>query len=70
MPTYAYHCPACGHEFQRLEKMSADARPACPTCGERTERQITGGAGLLLKGAQAPGAGPGPCCGGGACNVH
>ena len=70
MPTYAYRCSSCGHEFRKLEKMSADPRPACPACGQHTERQITGGAGLLLKGSRPPAGGPGPCCGGRACNLH
>ena len=51
MPTYAYTCPACGHEFQKFHKMSVKARPKCPECGAMAERQITGGAGLLFKGS-------------------
>lgn len=51
MPTYAYRCPKCGHEFQKFHKMSAKARPKCPACGTTAERKITGGAGLLFKGS-------------------
>jgi putative FmdB family regulatory protein len=51
MPTYHYRCPACGHDFERFEKINAKARPKCPECGTRAERQISGGAGLLFKGS-------------------
>lgn len=42
MPIYAFECAACGHSFDRLQKMS-DADPAeCPSCGEaRVRRQLT-----------------------------
>jgi len=34
MPIYEFQCKACGHRFERLQKMS-DADPAvCPNCGE------------------------------------
>jgi putative FmdB family regulatory protein len=51
MPTYAYRCPSCGHEFQKFHKMNVRTRPKCPECGTRAERIITGGAGLLFKGS-------------------
>jgi putative FmdB family regulatory protein len=51
MPTYQYRCPACGHEFERFEKMNAATRAKCPKCGQPAERQISGGAGLLFKGS-------------------
>lgn len=50
MPTYAYRCPSCGHEFEKFHKMNVRARPKCPECGATAERVITGGAGLLFKG--------------------
>jgi putative FmdB family regulatory protein len=51
MPTYAYRCPACGHEFEKFHKMSARTRPKCPVCGGVAQRVITGGAGLHFKGS-------------------
>jgi putative FmdB family regulatory protein len=51
MPTYAYRCPACGHEFSRFHKMNVRTRPRCPQCGAVAERMITGGAGLLFRGS-------------------
>jgi putative FmdB family regulatory protein len=50
MPTYAYRCPNCGHEFHKFHKMHA-RRPKCPECGTTAERMITGGAGLHFKGS-------------------
>ncbi|HLT03347.1 MAG TPA: zinc ribbon domain-containing protein [Pseudomonas sp.] len=43
MPIYAFACDACGHTFDRLQKLS-DADPAaCPACGAegRVHRQLT-----------------------------
>jgi putative FmdB family regulatory protein len=51
MPTYAYRCPKCGHEFQKFQKMSDKTRPRCPKCKTKAERVITGGAGLVFKGS-------------------
>lgn len=34
MPIYEFQCKACGHRFERLQKLS-DADPdTCPVCGE------------------------------------
>ncbi|MDF4023675.1 zinc ribbon domain-containing protein [Luteibacter sp. PPL201] len=34
MPIYEFQCQACGHRFERLQKIS-DADPStCPSCGE------------------------------------
>ena len=42
MPIYAFECTACGHSFDRLQKLS-DADPsACPDCGvDAVKRQLT-----------------------------
>ena len=42
MPLYAFECTACGHAFDRLQKLS-DADPTtCPACGEeQVRRQLT-----------------------------
>lgn len=32
MPIYEYRCPDCGHEFDKIQKMS-DPAPECPDCG-------------------------------------
>ena len=43
MPIYAFRCEACGHAFDRLQKLS-DADPRdCPACGAggQVRRQLT-----------------------------
>ena len=42
MPIYAFECSACGHAFDRLQKLS-DADPTdCPECGQaQVRRQLT-----------------------------
>jgi len=51
MPTYGYRCPACGHEYEKLQNMSDETRAKCPKCGTAGERIISGGAGLVFKGS-------------------
>lgn len=39
MPIYEFDCTACGHGFERLQKLS-DADPsACPACGQSTVKR-------------------------------
>lgn len=42
MPIYAFECGACGHSFDRLQKLS-DADPTdCPSCAApQVRRQLT-----------------------------
>ena len=42
MPIYAFQCDACGHEFDRLQKMSDPDPETCPECGApKIRRQLT-----------------------------
>jgi putative FmdB family regulatory protein len=42
MPIYAFACTACGHQFDRLQKLSDPDPSACPVCGAATvQRQVT-----------------------------
>ncbi|MCC6504948.1 MAG: Zinc ribbon domain protein [Alphaproteobacteria bacterium ADurb.BinA280] len=42
MPIYGFECSACGHHFDRLQKLSDPDPTACPNCGaEQVKRQIT-----------------------------
>lgn len=42
MPIYAFECAACGHDFDRLQKLS-DPDPAdCPSCSQpQVRRRLT-----------------------------
>lgn len=68
MPTYDYHCPACGHDFAAMHKIS-DAAPQCPQCGGAVKKKLSapavlGGAGGSAKSApEISGGGCGSSCG-------
>ncbi|MGB9606593.1 MAG: FmdB family zinc ribbon protein [Bryobacteraceae bacterium] len=51
MPTYEYQCQNCKCRFERFESMSAEPLKHCPQCGGPVERLISGGAGVIFKGA-------------------
>lgn len=51
MPTYEYECPACGHHFERFQRINDPPVRTCPTCGKRKVRRlISGGGGIVFKG--------------------
>ena len=42
MPIYAFVCEECGHQFDRLQKMTDPDPTTCPACGkESVHRQLT-----------------------------
>jgi putative FmdB family regulatory protein len=42
MPIYAFQCADCGHDFDRLQKMSDPDPETCPNCGaSAVKRQLT-----------------------------
>ena len=42
MPIYAFECEACGHAFDRLQKIADPDPSECPSCGApRVKRQLT-----------------------------
>ncbi len=51
MPTYGYRCPTCGHEYDRVQKISDLTRAKCSECGTPGERIISGGVGVVFKGS-------------------
>ena len=51
MPTYAYRCTKCDHQFEIFHGIK-DQRPRrCPRCRGRAKRVPAGGAGLIFKGS-------------------
>jgi putative FmdB family regulatory protein len=39
MPTYDYHCTACGHVFEAIHRIADPSPESCPACGERAIRK-------------------------------
>jgi putative FmdB family regulatory protein len=49
--TYEYACQACGHAWEAEQPISAAPLTDCPSCHKATaKRQVSGGAGFILKG--------------------
>jgi putative FmdB family regulatory protein len=52
MPTYAYVCQNCHHEFDAFQGIKAKPMRECPACGQATLKRLIGsGAGILFKGS-------------------
>ena len=52
MPTYAYACENCDHEFDAFQSIKASPLRKCPECGERTLKRLIGtGAGIIFRGS-------------------
>ncbi len=51
MPTYDYVCDACGHRFDLMQAMKDDPVSECPKCRGKVRRVVSGGAGVIVKGA-------------------
>jgi putative FmdB family regulatory protein len=51
MPIYEYKCGSCGHELERLQRISDEPLTDCPECGEAGLRRLVSAAGFRLKGA-------------------
>ena len=50
MPIYEYRCDACGHELEKIQRMSDEPLTDCPGCGEDELRRLVSAAGFRLKG--------------------
>lgn len=53
MPTYEYHCDACGQDLEVFQSMKDDPLDSCPLCATKGQihRKISGGAGIIFKGS-------------------
>jgi putative FmdB family regulatory protein len=51
MPTYAYECRKCGHQFDEFKSISAPPRKRCPKCRGAVARMLTVGGGIIFKGS-------------------
>lgn len=50
MPFYEYQCQACGHEFEKLQKMSDAVLKDCPSCSKPELKKMISAAAFRLKG--------------------
>lgn len=50
MPIYEYRCQACGHELEKLQKMSDAPLTDCPACGKPALSKLISAAGFRLAG--------------------
>ncbi len=50
MPTYAYACTACAHQFDAVQSFSDDALTICPECGGALRKQY-GSIGVTFNGS-------------------
>ncbi|MGO1166664.1 MAG: FmdB family zinc ribbon protein [Janibacter sp.] len=49
MPTYAYACTQCGHQFDVVQSFSDDSLTTCPECSGALRKQY-GAVGVVFKG--------------------
>ncbi len=50
MPTYGYRCGSCGHEFEILQRITAEPLTACPKCGGKLSKMVYP-AGIIFTGS-------------------
>ncbi len=50
MPIYEYRCAECGHQLEKLQKISDAPLRDCPACGKPALQKLVSAAGFRLKG--------------------
>ena len=51
MPIYEYRCESCGHEMDKLQKISDDVLVTCPACQQPSLKKLISAAGFRLSGS-------------------
>jgi putative FmdB family regulatory protein len=51
MPIYEYRCKSCGHELEKLQRISDPALTVCPACTQSELTRLVSAAGFRLKGS-------------------
>ncbi len=51
MPIYEYECQSCGHQLEKLQKMSDAPLTQCPVCKKSALSRLISAAGFQLKGS-------------------
>jgi len=50
MPVYEYCCKACGHEFEREQRITEDPIKTCPKCRAARAKRMISRTSFVLKG--------------------
>ena len=50
MPIYEYQCQSCGHELEKIQRMSDEPLSDCPSCAKPELKRLVSAAGFRLKG--------------------
>lgn len=50
MPIYEYHCLACGHHLEEMQKINEPPLATCPECGKPKLERIVSHTSFQLKG--------------------
>ena len=50
MPIYEYQCGDCGHQLEKLQKMSEKPLTDCPECAEPELKKVISASAFRLKG--------------------
>lgn len=50
MPTYSYACEACGHNFEKEQRITEDPVKKCPKCKKNKARRMISSGNFILKG--------------------
>ena len=50
MPIYEYRCDACGHELEKIQRISDPVLTDCPDCGRDKLQRLVSAPGFRLKG--------------------
>lgn len=51
MPTYAYRCKVCNHEFERFQKIKDEPLKECEKCKKEVDKIPQKNAGFILSGS-------------------
>ncbi len=51
MPIYEYHCSACSHDLEIIQKLSDPELSKCPACGQPELKKLISAVGFRLKGS-------------------
>jgi len=51
MPIYEYQCEGCDHEFEEMQRITAEPGATCPVCGSEECRRLMSVSSFVLKGS-------------------